>query len=249
MYDFDRSGTLTYSELRTMVEDLVSGGSLVETILLNMGIQHGTEINLATFISPDVLAAFAKFNLLSSNLLSPGAIVSMAAGHRESVVFSPDLVRLGTGVVTPIAPNVDKSSFAAHYKVHPDLISSTSWRGLLVNRASTAFEYANIIIGNAHLLAFNLHETAPAELEDRSWMLGLESMFFLTGKEVGDCARILYELSVECQRIVAAQEIVVNVRAPAKIFGDLNGVCLALSNIYITIRYTSVFFSNYISRL
>lgn len=224
MYDFDNSNTLTFDELKVMVKDMIKGENLVNSILSNMGITAGTAVTLEQFTGPAIIEAFTKFNLHSGELLAPNKDVAMVSASEQMVVVDPRVVQIGTGITTPLSPTADsKNAFCAHYQMNPAILSTTDWRGLLTNRQCSAFEYARVIIENAHDLANATAELAP-ELEDSAWFSGNECLFQLTGQ--GDpaiSATYMTTLAVECARLASAQDTVINFEAPVKIIGDIHG--------------------------
>jgi diadenosine tetraphosphatase ApaH/serine/threonine PP2A family protein phosphatase len=111
-------------------------------------------------------------------------------------------------------------------RLDPELLSEAGddWRGALAApRGTERFEIAELVVKNAQALSNEI--SAQPDVDHRTWMPGSAALERLLRGAPPHLSPVhmIGRLCHDVQRIATAQPMVVQVPAPAKVFGDIHG--------------------------
>lgn len=246
LYDKSGNGNLEWSELREMISDLAAGDSHISRLMKNLGIGSSASVSMDKFLAGvdgghfdkhflhtrDVFEMHSKINEKSGRvILDPRAVVS---GYLPKPLSIADKVRRPADYSSVVVDSTPEAfSRGLHWAcIDPALTTSSDWRGALTPpRDTIEFNVASSVVYNAlSLLREHVHKNATGthdvseDISDSSWLInGIALASLLGSTDVAQQLNTLKILCDECRRIVSQQPMMVEVSAPAKVFGDIHG--------------------------
>ena len=214
---------------RALVRDLSGRSSHVDCVLATLG--SPWDDTAAPMTYAQFFQAVQQGTLMtraSLNIADPPATERMPSLRVDSRhVFMPQALPPISllpqrGISLPLGP----AAVAPEMRLDPELLSEAGddWRGALAApRGTERFEIAELVVKNAQALSNEI--SAQPDVDHRTWMPGSAALERLLRGAPPHLSPVhmIGRLCYDVQRIATAQPMVVQVPAPAKVFGDIHG--------------------------
>jgi diadenosine tetraphosphatase ApaH/serine/threonine PP2A family protein phosphatase len=219
-----RPNELNAADRRALVRDLCGRSSHVDSVLAALRWPENT--NAGTMSYAQFWQAVQQSTLSQGSLNIADAPVIESTPHlkvdERNVVMHQ---AAAGGAPVPTSGEAGPLAVAPEMRLDPELRieAGNDWRGALAApRGTEHFRIAQLVVENARALS-NEISTQP-DVDHRTWMVGREALTRLLGTTLPDkIVDMIGRLCEDVQRIAAAQPMVVQVPAPAKVFGDIHG--------------------------
>ena len=143
------------------------------------------EIDAKSFFSPEIRSKFASLYLSSGALLAPiPSTVDQSDVSLQLVISSTNVVGTAeksfkTPLMREASVFLGRDAFNSGIKIERRKQSTTSYRGLLVNKEHPAFDASLKIIENCRKMCLNTFN--EEDMSDNVWLPNTEALFQLAG--------------------------------------------------------------------
>ena len=228
---------------RALVRDLSGRSSHVDCVLATLG--SPWDDTAAPMTYAQFFQAVQQGTLMtraSLNIADPPATERMPSLRVDSRhVFMPQALPPISllpqrGISLPLGP----AAVAPEMRLDPELLSEAGddWRGALAApRGTERFGIAQLVVENARALSNEI--SAQPDVDHAAWMPNGTALERLLRGAPGHLSvvHMIGRLCQDVQRIATAQPMVVQVPAPAKVFGDIHGQLRDLLMLFSTTGY------------
>lgn len=145
------------------------------------------------------------------------------ASSTPRVVIDYKATRKGSSPTDMKTHKLGPAAMNTGFQPNPAMIATSDWRGTMAaQRPSPLFDLATRVVdASVELMRRTRGET---DVSDSQWLYHGEALTGLLGTaDPRAQERSIFMLSTGCQKILAAEQSLVCVPAPAKIFGDIHG--------------------------
>lgn len=232
LYDENGDGALDASELVSFVRDMVSGESHLRRIVTELGIKEDAMVPFAAFRGAVEDGVFSRLFLHSRDIFDHHV---SAPTDRQRVTIDARAV-LATAVPSatrsmPASVPISGAALNKGFQIDPMMVSDMDWRGVLVPlRSSPQFQIASRVVENTSKIQREYLQRqadgseAIGDLPDSSWLPNGAALELMLGTSSPlEQLRMCAILAEDCQRIVSAEPMTVEVAPPCKVFGDIHG--------------------------